>query len=71
MDAGDCGACFALTEMGARNIGDGYCDVALNITECGNDGSDCLGVLPCGAQESAWGLFLRWVSCQAFELCLL
>lgn len=47
MDAGDCAACFALTKMGARNIGDGYCDATLNITECGYDGSDCLGTEFC------------------------
>lgn len=41
-DGGDCEECFQLTGADPLSIGDGYCDFALNITQCGYDGFDCL-----------------------------
>lgn len=40
---------------GANWIGDGYCDVACNCTECGWDNGDCANATNAGATGTNWG----------------
>lgn len=53
-DGGDCSECLNLPGIEPSDLGDDYCDIKLNRTECGFDGGDCLGPDLCLVQRKNW-----------------